>query len=215
MKIWVADQLLHATAPLIHEHLQDGKELSLLWIPAHKGIQGNEIADQAAKKAHSLTQTTRILHDISATKKHIRNKCKEKWRTNLESLLRNKDYYLKTPKIEPHHTSTKRKLEVAIARILTKHTRLRYHMKRLNLEPDASCRWCNHHEETLDHLFLHCVRFLTPRSTLREALKSRKIKDPPTVQLLITGNHHPPEIKAYILRHTKIFLLKTHLIDIL
>ena len=41
---------------LYHEHVEDGMECCLIWIPGHSGISGNVRADYWAKKAHEKKQ---------------------------------------------------------------------------------------------------------------------------------------------------------------
>jgi len=79
---------------------------------------------------------------------------------------------------------------------------------------DPLCRWCHIEEETIEHLILQCPRFHSNRTRLKEALRKIKINNP-NIDLLSTGADLSPTEKFYTLRHTKIFLRKTKLTEII
>jgi ribonuclease HI len=60
---------------------QEGPRITLLWVPSHKGIPGNEKADQAAKETLDV--------DIPTTERHQPNDLKN-WLTE-ESKKETKD----------------------------------------------------------------------------------------------------------------------------
>ncbi|XP_037778613.1 uncharacterized protein LOC119575191, partial [Penaeus monodon] len=135
------------------------KNITIQWIPAHKSITGNEIADLAAKKAHELENSITITQDTNNIIKDIKDKIKRQWEEQIQRTLITKTYYLKDNTPQPWSRSENRKLDVCLTRILTKHTRLKKHLHRLNLETDPNCRWCQFPEETIEHLTLQCPRF--------------------------------------------------------
>ncbi|XP_063601635.1 uncharacterized protein LOC134777703 [Penaeus indicus] len=194
--------------------MENKHKIMIQWIPAHKNIKGNEIADLAAKTAHNINETFNITKDISNVIKEIKNKSLKNWEEYLTNALNTKNYYLKNTSPQPWTRSKNRKLDTCITRIKTKHTRLKHHLHRIKIETDPFCRWCLNQEETVEHIFLHCPRFNSNRVVLLEALKKIKISNP-NVKQLITGEDLPEDQKYYILRHTKIFLLKTKIIDII
>jgi len=46
--------------------------IKIQWIPSHKNIKGNEIADLAAKKGHELNNTMKVSQDPNYTIKEIK-----------------------------------------------------------------------------------------------------------------------------------------------
>ncbi|XP_042888110.1 uncharacterized protein LOC122263640 [Penaeus japonicus] len=182
-------------------------------IPAHKNIKGNEIVDLAAKKAHNITSPSNLIKDISNIKKETKLIFQNNWEKQLNRILSTKNYYIKNSNSQPWTRSKNRKIDICLTRLKTKHTKLKQHLNRIKIETDPFCRWCNIQEESDEHLFLHCPRFNSNRVKLLEALKKIKIINP-TVELLITGGNQPTTKKYYILRHTKIFLQRTKIMNI-
>ncbi|XP_047491583.1 uncharacterized protein LOC125040863 [Penaeus chinensis] len=199
---------------MIYSLTNQKQTITIQWIPSHKNIRGNEIADQAAKKAHTITNPITIYEDKRKKIKQIRIKYLKKWETQLNSILNTKNYLLKNTEPQPWTRSKNRKLDVCITRLKTTHTRLNQHLHKVKIVNDPTCRWCHHQEENIEHIMLQCPRFHSYRTELMEALKRIKINNP-NIDLLLTGADFSPIKKCYILRHTKIFLKKTRLIEII
>lgn len=204
--------LIYEIQTLIKTLTIQNHKIILHWIPAHKGIKGNEIADLAAKKAHNTMNPMNIPHDTGNIIKEIKTSSQKNWENDLNNILTTKDYLIKNNQPQPWTRSKNRKLDVCLTRILTKHTRLKQHLHRLKLENDPTCRWCRQEEETTEHLILQCPRFNSYRTYLLDALRKAKINNP-NINLLITGSDLPPTKRYYILRHMKIFLQRTKITD--
>jgi len=155
-----------------------------------------------------------IPQDPNCVIKEIKIKNTKQWESNLKRILNTKNYLIKDNIQKPWARAKNRKLDTCMTRLITKHTRLKQHLHRMNMENDPFCRWCKNQEETIEHMFLHCPRFNSHRTKLKHALRRVNIKDI-DINLLITGADQPSITKYYILRHTKIFLQTTKLIDII
>eukprot|EP00916_Digyalum_oweni_P014228 GHVL01023335.1.p1 GENE.GHVL01023335.1~~GHVL01023335.1.p1 ORF type:complete len:148 (-),score=19.52 GHVL01023335.1:48-491(-) len=63
---------------LCHQIIASGTELTLMYIPSHTGIRGNDMADRAAKEA--VTDQA-AFHDLKSTKTEAKHKmAKVAWR---------------------------------------------------------------------------------------------------------------------------------------
>jgi ribonuclease HI len=199
---------------LIYTMVNQNQIIMLQWIPSHKNIKGNEIVDQAAKKAHKIRYPITIHEDTKKQIKQMKKKNQRNWKTQLNTILNTKNYLLQNTEPQPWLRSKNRKLDVCITRIITKHTRLNKHLHRMKITNDPYCRWCHNQEEDIEHLILHCPRFHSSRTKLKEALRKIKVINP-NINLLFTGADLSPTEKFYSLRHTKIFLRKTKLTEII
>jgi hypothetical protein len=50
-KALLSRKVLHRTHPLVYASLADGFEVEIMWIPAHVGLEGNEIVDERTRHA--------------------------------------------------------------------------------------------------------------------------------------------------------------------
>ncbi|MGE5863307.1 MAG: ribonuclease H family protein [Nitrososphaerales archaeon] len=144
------------------------RKVTLVWIPSHVGILGNETVDKLANKA---TENTNIYQDIGITindvKTIVLTHIKEKWQSKW---INNKtDYRNIESEIgwEPKFIHQNRNVERLIFRLRAGHCKLNYYMYKLHLHPTGRCDECGE-DETVEHFLTKC-----PRSKL--AIKIREI----------------------------------------
>lgn len=73
----------------------------------------------------------------------------------------------------------------------------------MKITNDPYCRWCHNQEEDIEHLILHCPRFHSSRTKLKEALRKIKVINP-NINLLFTGADLSPTEKFYTLTHQNL-----------
>jgi hypothetical protein len=117
----------------------EGPRITLLWVPSHKGIPGNEKADQAAK--------TTLDEDIATTEKWLTEKdfkkSDQRWKNgNNEMKERNPDVDRKEDT-----KGMPRKEQVAIARLKTGYTRA-IHVPKMEGVSNPLCPFCNTYPST-------------------------------------------------------------------
>ena len=128
---------------ILHSILGE-RRVVLQWIPAHCGVNGNEMADKLAKKGAAMTQ-----HDNPITlaeKKTIIKHC------------------FKMRKIPDNYHKLDRAGQVIIMRLRTGHNRLNSHMHttmKLIQSPLCTCQTEN---QTADHILQDCPTFTNLRT---------------------------------------------------
>ncbi|KAL8624284.1 hypothetical protein ACOMHN_034007 [Nucella lapillus] len=143
---------------LTHQILYKGTDLTLMWLPSHTGIKGNELADKAAKRAtedgtHVTLQlsTLEMKNKIRQTANKIRNdtfktRCTEHgW------------VFIPMPKTSPRLTLP-RKNQKLLRRIRTGHHR--------STSQNITCQ-CGK-EATLQHIFSDCPSLNSSTTKLKD-----------------------------------------------
>ncbi|KAL8589628.1 hypothetical protein ACOMHN_016012 [Nucella lapillus] len=143
---------------LTHQILYKGTDLTLMWLPSHTGIKGNELADKAAKRAtedgtHVTLQlsTLEMKNKIRQTANNIRNdtlktRCTEHgW------------VFIPMPKTSPRLTLP-RKNQKLLRRIRTGHHR--------STSQNITCQ-CGK-EATLQHIFSDCPSLNSSTTKLKD-----------------------------------------------
>ncbi|XP_054706520.1 uncharacterized protein LOC129216334 [Uloborus diversus] len=127
---------------LLNRLARNNKTVVLQWIPAHCGIQGNEMADFLAKKGASVFQRTNPKLPFSNIKSLIKRIFKDTFHEELKNRNSNKPWFeliLNVP-------NWPRMKSVAMFRLLSGHDCLRKHLCRINVVPDPFCTLCDLHE---------------------------------------------------------------------
>ena len=165
-------------------------EIKLIYCPAHKGIEDNEIADSLAKVAstkalHLPPRTDLSLSEIKEINKTITlNKWNMRWVNT--KFHKYKQYVpalckksLKQRSLQLKHTT--RKVSSKILRLKTGHCMLNHHKSKIDPETNSECDICKVNE-TPTHYLLECCKFDTQRANL--------IKQ---VSLILRKNGHVPQ----------------------
>jgi len=155
------------------------------WVPGHMDIDGNEKADEEAKRAarekitegqappdHKLksSQVTRINEDIGTT-------ARTKWNTGKENARQHRQ--LTRP--QRFKTGTRlygdlpRKQQANLIRLRTGHCRLNSYLHRLNIIDDPSCE-CGRGVENVKHFLLLCKKYEGPRKELKKKVGGRNMR---------------------------------------
>ena len=148
-----------------HEHVQNGNECIMLWIPGHQGLAGNVRADYWARKAHDKPEVTPVRvgyrEYVPSVRKCVSDLFSDLWRdyrlTHLKQLKPATGYW---------DTSVRqsRKEEVILCRLRLGHTLLT-HSHVIDQVPPVICDVC-HCRLDVRHLLLDCRKFVAARRDL-------------------------------------------------
>lgn len=158
------------------EELAKDNEVSLIWVPGHSGIRGNEIADQLAKAA-SATELVGPGPAIGlpcslgrgAIGGWLRHQHLEYWKDETNAKCRQARALMGETPLEGLASGiralSRRKARLAV-QLLTGHGVLNYHMYKLGLSDTPDCRKCEEEEETSLHILCQCPAYARQRLLL-------------------------------------------------
>lgn len=169
-----------------------GTKVSLIWIPGHCGIPGNEKADRLARAAIHLCQDSQFCIPLQEIKnlwkerslKDLMSWCQQESRSRGGFYVKNYLDGARRPWF--HKLSMNRKLIITINRLRSGHTSLRSSLYRFNIVDSPYCLTCDE-EETPNHVFWVCPAFENQRTEFRNNLvKVRGFLPHPVEFLLAT-----------------------------
>jgi ribonuclease HI len=165
-------------------------QVTLKWIPGHKGVDGNEQADEQAKKA---------ITDGSSNHNHLpsylhnslpHSKSAKIQTFNAKLKMEAQKAWLKSPRYAkmkatdptaPANTFLKltaqlpRKLTSILTQLRTGHAPLAKHLHRIKKADSPMCPSCLQDTETIRHFILHCPAHQVARQSLRNNTGGRDI----------------------------------------
>jgi len=155
---------------------QPDLEISLVWVPGHEDIPGNEKADEMAKEAAKSNGSCGNPFQHSPLKSMRNNVIKQAsksqwdstWRRELKSshLHRITNRVQAQPSSAIYNIAAGRRQRVNLARLRTGHCSLNQYLHRFGIEESPLCSCGNGAEETVEHFLIHCPLFDKERSKL-------------------------------------------------
>ena len=161
-------------------------EVTVQWVPGHMGVEGNERADQAAKRA-----AARPARDDEVSLAHVhraiteaRRDHRQKWIDSAlaRRSLRAQRAYRPTRGLRPDPTAAAAPKNIASRyyQLKTGHAATGSYLRKIKAREDSTCRWCRAPDETVHHALFECRQWSTERRKLRGDLTRSKIQYPST-----------------------------------
>src|ERR1700733_10040780 len=183
--------------------------ITIQWITGHKGVEGNELADEQAKKAitegsSNTSELPRILkkalpHCKSAIKcaysEKLKRNAQKAWQKSLRyERMKNTDPTTPSRKYIDLITDLPRKIASILSQLRTGHAPLAKHLHRIGKIDSPLCPGCKQSDETVQHLLLHCTAHQAARQALRNSTGGREIN----ITKLLTTPKTLPALFRYI-----------------
>jgi ribonuclease HI len=162
-------------------------EIKLVWIKAHVGHIGNELADKLAKEGSSKENKIQIDTPFIAFKNKLKEIYQEKWDKEwLEygAARQTKQFFPQGCGSRSKELCKLSRIKLGTAvRVVTGHNNLNYHMSKMVPGHGNICRFCNTELETFFHFITDCDRFEVWRW---EILGKAKLSQTETAELNIS-----------------------------
>ena len=183
--------------------------ITIQYIPAHVGIEGNEEADLIAKNGHNNQDTIPADLDYSEVKVLIKAAQYRRWQLIYDT--QKHEYHIGQikPIIQkwPWTAIKNRKIETAMSKLRLGHAGLNHHLNKFDMADSPLCDTCRE-PETITHYLLSCRRYDNQRIRLNQALNRQRIFNP-DICTLLGGGEYSPEVKVQIIKSVGNYIQET------
>jgi ribonuclease HI/endonuclease/exonuclease/phosphatase family metal-dependent hydrolase len=177
-------QMILTSAIAKIQALADGRRMviEIIWVPGHEGVEGNEMADEAAKEAaKSEGNDANIRRSMHKPLKSARSQCIKQeitgeWNESCQSQALNRDAkqllrITKKPNAlrgnKLYNTvSLTRRQTAQLARLRSGHCSLNQYLHRFGHAESPKCECGSDAIENVEHFLLHCPRYDRQRALL-------------------------------------------------
>ena len=154
--VWECKKLLKTLA--------SSNKVTITWVPGHAGIEGNEEADELARRGSATPLIgpepfcgLSYCNGKLIIDRWLRDKADKTWNNTTITGLAKRLVAGPSKKLTRDLLALSRKNISKTVGLLTGHCQLRKHLSRIGVTNDSIlCRRCNKAEETAEHAFLDC-----------------------------------------------------------
>ena len=185
----------------------------LQWVPAHCGIDGNEIADQCALMGHNNLRSALSPLTYEELVISLRSSFLTYWTSYWRDQVRRtgKGAFLcdliTSPSPRLVLNGIPRSLQCVVSRLRVGHAGVNSHLNRFNLHTTPLCTVCNV-PETIAHFLLHCSRYTIQRQCLIAKLHALDV--PFTLSGVLFAADHTVMVRQLVFRSLCSFLMSTN-----
>jgi ribonuclease HI len=198
---------------------QPGARVVMRWVPGHEGIEGNERADEEAKKAAKGVTSHEWEIPIECRGTMPISRAAEIQRHNAELNRQARNIFAKSPRAPFAHEIDPTMPSAAFARITkdmprrhasllvqlrTGHIALNKYMHKIGKTNSPICAQCQNAQETVHHYLFRCPAYNEQRKRMEKALK----RGANSIRTLLGGHKAMKHLFRYI-HDTKRFV-KSH-----
>ena len=197
------DVIQKLSSAMDHFMKEFNQEITLQWIPSHCEINGNERADNLAKKGASKLQPDKPISQTTC-KEIIRSNTKIEWVNNwaLGNTGRVMLNYMTAPRKTDNLDSLGRRDQSIIFRLRSQYIALNKHLNRLNPMHEPVCPVCPATHETVTHFLFECPQlsqlrkaFLPPSPNIGNTLYGDTDQLKRTAQYFILANRRRTNVQ--------------------
>ncbi|ODM21086.1 hypothetical protein SI65_04139 [Aspergillus cristatus] len=171
-----------------------GQAVTIQWVPAHCGVEGNEKADQAAKAAATRppiptggTQGQLSLAHLRRTQTKATREARERWLR--EAMAKRTPAAQRTYRphrgwrLDPAAAGAPKALASRYYQLKMGHAAIGPYLQRVQAQESAACQGCGAPRESVHHLLLECRERAGPRRTLFQGLREAGAPRPATREI--------------------------------
>lgn len=168
--------LLNEINQILFVLTQQGLHVQFVWVPAHRGVEGNEAADRLAKEATTNTEVQLVIPlSRPEVKVLIYTNVSKLWQAEWKEEKRGRHLY----KVHRHVTFSKsgyagRQEEVWFSRLRIGHTGLNSSLFKIQKHLTGLCEHCGGTED-VEHVLLKCTHYSRQREGLKKAVEKSKL----------------------------------------
>ncbi|XP_013870655.1 uncharacterized protein LOC106522257 [Austrofundulus limnaeus] len=169
-------ELVYEIHEIIFRRLQLQIIVRFMWVPAHKDIEGNDMADYLAKQSLKQDRVMNIAFSKSEMKSIIKKQIISEWQKIWEESNKGRHLFKIQQNVgKMEIIGGNRKEQVILTRLRLGHTGLNKTLHLLGKHPTGNCE-CDKGMETVEHVVIHCEKYNNSREKLKQELKKYDIE---------------------------------------
>ena len=154
-------------------------DVGFVWVPAHVGVEGNEWADRAAKKALGREIDVEMALGAYECRSVIKKRITAGWQEQWERGKKGRHYFAIQSSVKAGECflGSDRRQTVTMTRLRMGHCGLAWDLAKMGKHPDGLCS-CGK-KQTVEHVLMECSRF----TDARERMFAEVASEPSSVTL--------------------------------